>query len=388
MLPEYIPRIIGDSGMKVLGLTQWTPKLLGNTYLFLAVNTLEKASDRGPDTGTIYLYNVLRDNQGQIGLSMKKFIHCSDPVDSVATFNTNSLVFTSGLQVALRTIATVNGETKILDPVVYSLRSRGVSVSVREPFVYISTAKHSLMVFRFEANEFVPVFSDSEAREGLNHISLLPSEVVLASNRPGPNHPTPKVIGLSHISTRRIDNATRTLFEVVTPGSIRKFSQANIRAPWNIRAPSFTKRNSADTVIGGCTDGSVYSFEFLDEPEWRLLRFIQNLCERNTVVCPSAIYLRQHRRRIEPSALVQDRHIDGDILLRLLERGTPNTASFLSTMMREIPVSHTHHSDFEFQTPEQCLERFCEIVVAAFGECSDPLDAVSIYLKQLLRPIL
>jgi len=383
MLPGRTPRIIGKSGMRVLGLLEWKAKLAGRSFLLLAINSMRPRNEVNRVTGIINLYTVTKGPKDQVALKSSGSIKCEQRVYSMAQYDESSLVYTSGTAINLTTLENTDGTSRLTHRIGWDkLRSEGVSVSVKNPYIYVTTAKHSVSVFVIERNAFRPLFTDEDgARPGLTHIALPTHPLVLASDRNG------VVAGLWQPPSLQVANSFRTVFEAVFPGPIRKLHLAVVKAPWSAETEEIE-----DTIIGSSLDGSFYQFELLGEAKWRLLRFLQNLCERNGNICP-LLHRKRHRQRLEPLVPTKrDMHIDGDILWRLIERGGQYSGMMIQDMLDEVPDEDPNRRTDEFQTLEERVARFSELARdAAVGDDSEEDDSVENtvrFLRRMLQPIL
>ena len=386
MLPGRTPRIIGRSGMKVLGLLEWRAKLEGKSFLLLAINSMRPRNEANRITGIINLYTVNNRFDGQVAIKSSGAIKCDHPVYSIAQYDERSLVYTSGNTLNLSTLETIDGTTRLTHRMGWDrLRSQGVYVSVRKPYIYVSTAKHSVSVFVIERNAFRPVFTDEDgARQGLHHLTLPAHPMVIVSDRNG------MLAGLWQPPTAQVTNSFKTVFEAVLPGPIRKLHLTHVKAPWSAEEEKGEK--VGDAIIGSSLDGSFYRFELIDEAKWRLLRFLQNLCERNGNLCP-LMHAKRRRQRLEPHAPTRrDMHIDGDILWRLIERGGPLSGRMIKSMLVEVPDEDSNWRTDEFETLEERISRFSELARDAAlggdsGEDDSVEEAVVRFLRKMLQPI-
>lgn len=384
MLPGRTPRIIGSSGMRILGLLEWKAKLAGRSFLLLVINSIRPRDEGNRVTGIINLYTVtMNPLAGEVAMKSSGVIKCEHPVYSVAQYNESSLVYTAGDTLNLTALDIVDGTPRLTHRMRWDrLKSEGISVSVRKPYIYVTTAKHSVSAFAIDGNAFKPLFTDENgARQGVHHISLSTLPMVLASDRDG------VVAGLWQPAHARMSNSFRTVFEAVFPAPIRKLHLGHVRAPWSAQTEVVE-----ETMIGSCLDGSMYQFELVDEAKWRLLRFLQNLCERNRMICPY-MHPKRHRQRLEPLVPTKrDMHIDGDILWRLIERGRSDSGELIRAMLEEEPHEDASRRTDEFDTWEERCVKFSEIVAnAALGGGSgedDAVDAAVGFLRTTLQPIL
>ncbi|KAF2028323.1 hypothetical protein EK21DRAFT_69951 [Setomelanomma holmii] len=173
------------------------------------------------------------------------------------------------------------------------LPSPGVHITIRAPFVYVSTLQHSHLCFEVvEAAqegryEFEKVFTDSRERRCASHLVCdvearsdeypEQSTVVLVTDKSSAS-----VTGLYHPPERTYKNAADTVFEACLPHTVVRIVQGDIRPPWRRPRPSTNPRGGGvlvDDIIGACSDGTLYTFSILDEPARHLLRLLQNIIE-------------------------------------------------------------------------------------------------------------
>jgi len=72
-------------------------------------------------------------------------------------------------------------------------------------------------------------------------------------------------------------------------------------------------------------------------------------------------------------------HVDGDVLSRLLERGSSHLRQMLAVN------EDSNISSPEMVPPKAHMERFTELVNEAFGRSLDPVQDVMKWLRDLLR---
>ena len=378
MLPERRTGIIGPSGMKILGLIEWKPFVRNKEYLLIVVNTLRARRDGRPNTGSIKIFALTKKAPDQVGIELKETVKCDAPVYSVASYGPSSLVYTSGNTLNLLTLNTFDGALRWSPTITYNnLGSPGVSLSVEKPYFYVGTAKHSISVFKLEENELRPQISEGDFRSILSHTVLPAKSIILAGDKSG------TVVGLWQPSRPPVENTLRILFKAALPSSLRKIYQGAVGAPWFRHG-----RSDSEVYVGSAIDGSFYQLELIDEAKWRLLRFLQNLLERNAEISPCRSF-KLHKRHIEPSTEERyEMHVDGDILMRMLECGQPDSGALLKTMLDKKPEAEQHK--FDFATAADRKKRFRFIAEAALGDLSgrDPVDVVVSYLRAVLELIL
>ena len=343
---------------KFLGLTEWFPRVGGKDYHMLVINTtLTRA--RKP-VGRLLFFAIIKDPSNQTPkLAVKRTIDTNEPVYSVATYPDKSLVYCCGNDLYLQTLGVADSaRINWQDSVKIAMRSPGRHITVKEPYVYVSSSRESLSVYQYDAGQLVYQFGDQSARCGLHHLHLPSQSLILASDISG------TVVGLWQPPERRIDNSMTTVFEAVLPASITRLRHVS-RPVWSpdgqklygSRLDQVWNRSGLEdeTILGSSANGTLTQMCILSSSEWRILRFIQNMAERTRVVCPFHPG-NPHRRQIEPSAARPHyMHINGDILERVLDQG----AERLLNVMLDVEPDLESHTDFG--SKEDRRERFEEL---------------------------
>ncbi|KAI9824417.1 MAG: hypothetical protein M1832_001952 [Thelocarpon impressellum] len=297
----------------------------------------------------------------------------------------SSLVSCSGLEIRVRRL---NIEAKRFENVsTYELRSPSTYMTVKEPFIHVTTVDDSVITLKLEGDKIFPYFSDQAARSGQSHLALPGSSIILATDK------ETSVVGLWNPPKRRNRYSADVMFEVELPVSMIRLRFAAVRPIWQPRAklPGVlrygTDRRKDQDILGNGVDGSLRQFTLISEAAWRLLRFVQNLCTRSDKVCPYGDRLNR-RNHIEPRAeLPRFKHVNGDILARLLEPRLG--ASMLRELLRAESSSRSSgEAAPDFDTPVARYERFGALADDLFGAPSkDPVADTMDYLGKLLEPI-
>lgn len=374
-------------GEKFLGITEWFPKVGGNEYHMLVINSMLTREHK--PVGRLLFFAIVKGRSNQPpSLVIKKTIDTDEPVYSVAIYPHKSLVYCCGNDLYMQSVGVaepsrINWPT----PIRLAMRSPGRHISVKEPYIYVSSSRESLSVYRYNSGRLVYQFGDQSARYGLHHLHLPSQSLVLASDMSG------TVAGLWQPPERRIDNAMTTVFEAVLQGSITRLRRIT-RPIWsydpheslerNVKKPVNSSTPGDETILGSSTDGTLTQMSIIPSSEWRLLRFIQNMAERHSLICPFHPG-NPHRRHIEPSdARPHYMHINGDILERIVDRGG---ASLLNDML-DLEPDHESHTDFGSR--EERRERFEELVKEALKDVEDGevLGRVVLWLRYQLRSAL
>lgn len=374
-------------GERFLGITEWFPKVGSNEYPMLVINTtLTKADKPG---GRLLIFAITKGRSDQPPkLVTKKVIDTNDPVFSVAMYPDKSLVYCCGNDLYMQSLEVADpSRIKLSPPVKLAMRSPGRHISVKEPYIYVSSSRESLSVYRYDADQLVYQFGDQSARCGLHHLQLPSHSLVLASDM------SDTVVGLWQPPERRIDNAMTTVFEAVLPGSITRLRRIT-RPMWshdphgslqsNGKSPASSSIPGDEVILGSSADGTLTQMSILSSIEWRLLRFIQNMAERHPLICPFHPG-NPNRRHIEPSgARPHYMHINGDILERIVDR---DGESLLNEML-DVEPDHESHTDFG--SKEERRERFDELAKEVLKNVEDGevLGRVVLWLRYLLRNVL
>lgn len=331
-----------EPGEKVLGMMEWFPlEEDDKAYPLLVLNTLVKQHSHAA-SGRLLLFAIRQGVNGEVTLESKKGLDFEFPVYTVASYGRSSLIYCCGNDLVLRKLV-MNASKRWDEPVKYAMKSPAAHISVHAHEVYVTTTKDSLLIFKIEDGKIIFQFGDQVARNGLHHLEVPNHSLTLVSGMDC------RVAGLWKPPRQRIDNSTCTVFQAILPGSIMRFRRIT-RAGWyrESLSPS-TSRNSkltsslpksgfiasnshkyhsgkgptaeeGEAIIGASADGALYQFDVVDEPSWRLLRYIQNLAMQDQTLCP--FHDKFHHRNIEPSTSnTQYMQINGDILHRLLDQG-------------------------------------------------------------------
>jgi hypothetical protein len=243
----------------------------------------------------------------------------------------------------------------------FLLASPGTFITVEGPFILVSTMEDSLMTLRFgegsaedgePAARLVLVHTEPRAETAVSHLGLdlstrsstesQPDRLALVSTKDR------RIIGLTSASpahmAHRQSSAASILFEARLPRSITRLRQSDIRPKWKAAPPEDV---IIDNVIGCCPDGALMGIAIINEKLWKRLSWLQRLCEWHQDLCPHTHvtppytasddvgYAREERpmpiglsSEGDADVLLRtnvpresDRHINGDILVRILERG-------------------------------------------------------------------
>ena len=328
------------SGEKVSCILEWIPEIRGEKYHCIVIGTARKHQrDKGR---VIFLRAPSRSE-----CSTKHVHHFDGPVYSIAPYGESTLMVATGYDI-VPLVHKLSSDSKWEPRARYTLLSPAISITVHEPYVYISTARESLVILKASDRKLTLHAHDRVKREGLSHCCCT-KDLVLSSSTNG----TVSVLSEAGGGGGNDRLMPASLAEVHLPMSVR-----------TLLPPS----SSTLAVYGTTLVGSVYRFQILPEKEWRLLRFLQMLCLGDSVICP---FTPKRKRRLNNFSLdvgegkPSRMHVDGDILARLVETGPSHLRDVLALQEEE--------------------RRFGELFADLFpSSSSDITDNVLVWLKGLL----
>ena len=382
--------IVGVSMERILGIMEWFVSVTDKVWPCVLVNTTRPQKKPRPNDGRVYVYRIITNSTGDIGLSLKTTLKLDEPVYAVTALGPHSIAIYCGSKIQVHGLSTrEDGTLKWVLTNECDVRSPGRAISAHpsmdlvenlgrsspetlaslKPFIYATSYRESLIVLKLVNGELEPCFYEQRARGGLSHHLVARHSIILTANLDG------VVAGLRQPSHARLDNALDTAFEIQLPQTIIKFQPAPSRA-LKIRG-----RNTEEQPIIGCTmDGVFYQFDLLPEAQWRLLRFVQNLAERDERIWP--LTWKDHRKKhIEPnSASKSNMHVDGDVLGRLVDYESPDGEPLLAALLQKPPDQRFVHYDYE---AGERRRRFVELAKAALGEMRDE-DVISEVVRMIM----
>ena len=378
--PESV-EIVGKSGERILGLAEWTVNIGTTRYVLIVVCA---SNDQW---GRIGLYGRRTTESGIVRLELKKEKTTPEPVFAVAPYNDRLLCYCRGTWVILAGFVEDNGGYKFCEFGHWDLRSPAKCLTVQRPFIYASTMGETLRLLEVdEAGREMRVRGSSEASgEGRTNVFLPELSLALAATDKGVVH------GLWHAPGDSKNCSLPSVFHAQLPSSITRFSVL----PSHSTSPDTQMSNTEEkapfpeiAVIGSGFDGAFYRFDFLDEPRWRLLRFLQNLAEAHPVVSPHQQSPATRWRATEPDPTkMRFLQVDGDVLARILERGGEGgDLRILKELIEEDWPGKSMNVGMEDAVERYA--RFCELAGAAVDNLQgrNVYEGVLLFLRDLLPP--
>ncbi|EEA21696.1 hypothetical protein TMatcc_008883 [Talaromyces marneffei ATCC 18224] len=368
---SHAQKPVGSSGERITCILDWIPETGGQKYHLLVVGTARKTQEQ---SGRVIFLNAKRNaaNPEQIDCSLK-YIHTFDgPVRAIAAYGDSTIMVASGNDIIPIAPRLPNGGEQWAAAARFKLTSPGVSIIVRDTLLYISTARESLVILQVVNKKLELYAQDGVRHESLSHQYIGgENDLTLVSHRGG------TISAFSAAGVTDMDKIiSPAIAEAQLPVSIIRLNACD--------DPSL-QSSSSPVVYGTTTDGAIYRISTLTEKQWRLLRFLQNLCSKDSTLSP---FLSARKRRwtwadIEPQAKKpSSMHVDGDILSRLLPKGT----TYLRKMLRSDQEEELDNA--VMPPPKTYIELFVELFDDVFGEDiveGDRLDYLMSWLRKLLQ---
>jgi hypothetical protein len=356
----------GAAGEKISCILEWTPKKGDEEYHFIVIGTARKNQ---PERGRVIFLQASRvsSDPSRIECTVKYIHRFKDPVYSIAPYGAFTLMVSTGHEIV--PLEPKFSQTRWLRAARYSVLSPAVSMSCHEPYLYMSTSRESLMILKATGENLVLHAYDRQKHDGLSHIHIGGDmELTITSSRGG------RISILSEKGVTENDKMMPVaLCEAHLSSSVTRLSPGTRH---------FSMPTSSQVFYGTAMNGTVYRFLTLGEKEWRLLRFLQNLCVRDPIICPFTPKRKRQRNPAGNESLAfqpSQMHVDGDILSRLLMRGSSYLVQMLVT--EEFFTPSTPDSG----SPQAISERFSELARDLLGDIQNPVEVVMKWLKRTLH---
>lgn len=348
----------GAAGEKISCVLEWTPKKGDEEYHFIVFGTARRNQD---DRGRVIFLQASRDaSTGQIECSVKHIHKLNGPVYSIVPYGDFTLMVSTGHDIIA--LEPKLDQSRRARSARFSLSSPAISLSAHEPYVYLSTARDSLLVLEAKEDKLALRAYARQNLDGLSHVHIGGDmKLTLASSRGG------RVSLLTENGVTETDKMLPVaLCDAHLPSSVMKLIPSSESSPLSSRS---------NALYGTAINGTVYRFLTLEEKEWRLLRLLQDLCIRDPVICPFAPKRTRHRNPVGHDALEfqpSQMHIDGDILKRLIS----HDANFLLRMVA---------AEDEKQGDDGASRLLAETTRDVLGESSSSAEVVMRWLKRLFH---
>lgn len=342
-------------GERVYALLEWSFKQDDDkVYSFLLVGGSYVSSKSQATRGRITFLQPTNKKWEIIDVKEGRPMKFDDPVYALALLDPLTFVACYGFNaVVCRFNKDERKWQNICTP--FEMHSAGTSISVGSTsddagagaLITISTSKDSSTLLRLDKNneaedeclyKLVVHCTAPRADASLHHLSV--NDTALLTTKNG------KIIGLQNPPQSTHNTSTRLLFEATLPHSLTRIKQAKSSPRWKFATPAGVL---VSNIIGCSADGTLTGVVLLDERLWRRLSWLQRLCEWSEELSPHSFqtpvyslseesFAKNERgmpvgfgaAAVEKRGEVvmrterkkeQDRHVDCDVLARVLEHG-------------------------------------------------------------------
>ncbi|KAK3074779.1 hypothetical protein LTR53_002511 [Teratosphaeriaceae sp. CCFEE 6253] len=383
-------------GERVYTLLEWSHRQDDKTYIFILVGGSYRKHN-GTQGGRVTFLQPILAGREVVGVRPDPVIRSFEaPVYALAMYDALRYIVCYGRHVTLYRFSPQERKwEELCRPL--ALASPGVFVTVATPLIYVSTKEDSLATLQLKAGHdddpptLVLVGSSPQADTAISHVVVRPSSQAHSSDDESValiSTMDRSIVGLALRPASDTDShrtiADNLLFRAELPRSLTRIRQATVRPPWKVSPPKGILLND---VIGVASDGTLVGISLLDEQLWRCLSWLQRLCEWSKLLSPHSSqtplyssvdqgYSRDERplpigisgngTGSESEGLLRtsvdllaDKHIDGDVLARLLQRGGAET---LREIIREVAARDDHVGTWTHEHIDEELAAVDEMV--------------------------
>lgn len=361
-MQKYVPgdKPRGACGETVNCILDWMFERNGHRYQLIVIGTSLEAR-HGIMRGRVIMMHASRDSSqpSRINWETRHVESTMAPVRAIAPFRDSLLVGAGNL---LFPLTSRNAETRWSRNATRELPSMALEITIYGPYVFVSTARHGFIIFEAVNGQLKSRKWDRLERFSLSHyvcpgvtplvfMSSLGGGVLVSKLGRDPENWGP----------------ASSPAEVRLPGSVRRFlldSRAEL-------TPATAWERGA-SMYGLTVNGTMYRFSLLRKKELQLLWLLQNMCYKDSEICPSAP---MRERRMSPlwrEPRTDNCRVDGDVLARLAKRDP----EFLEHMI--MGLDRGREAEFFGR-------HFRQLTHEVLGESSNKVRQVMIWLRCLLR---
>lgn len=356
----------GAAGEKITCILEWTPRKGDEEYHLIVIGTSRKTQK---DQGRVIFLQTARNatNPSRIDCSVKYVHRFEGPVYSITPFGTFTLMVSSGREII--PLEPKFHRTRWGRASRFSTVSPAISMTAHEPYLYMSTARESLMVLKASDDKLALRAYDRYKHDGLSHVRIGGDlNLIVVSSRGG----TVSVLTENGI-TETNKMMPEPLCEAHLPLSVMKLSPGS-------KPPSLS--TSSQVLYGSTINGTTYRFLTLNEKEWRLFRLLQNICVKDPRICPFSPKRQRQRNPVEHESMdgpPSRMHVDGDILGRLVARGS----EYLHKMLASEDLYDSSSPDSG--TVQETLDQFLVLSEDVLGKSTNQVEMVMKWLRSALH---
>ncbi|KAL9000432.1 MAG: hypothetical protein Q9169_000949 [Polycauliona sp. 2 TL-2023] len=307
-------------GERYLGLMEWIPTDGRKQYHMLVVHTATGHAGSQEPVGRLLFFRPVQNAVGDVTLEQKIVLDHQAEISAVASYGESSLVYGCGNDIYFRLLDLEN--RRFAPQRWLTLRSPAVQISVLGTNIHVSTELHGHHVLSVEGDRLVPRWADRSPRLSAYHIINPDQTIVIATDFEC------RIAGHWQPPQPHLNRTAPLIFEAFLPRPITSLCEIHRKKKQFQLNPRERQRHfweeeylPTEVILGSSDDGTIYQLSLIDEASWRLLAYIQNMAARDPRICP---YRNPQMRGLdlEPSTTRKENmHIDGDLLIRLLERG-------------------------------------------------------------------
>jgi hypothetical protein len=267
----------------------------------------------------------------------------------------SSLLIAAGGELHLRHLDFVTRKWKTLSR--HALPSRANAISCQGSLIFVATAQHSLFVLVERDNTLFRYESDAqaEARCAVDVVAFDGTSAMFCALNAG----TTDLVAFSGFHKDRTEPFP--LFHATLPLLVR-----NVR----LDPRSGSREGERYRFHASASDGTIFHLSLVRQNEWELLHFLEEMSYMDKKsIKPVPVKKTDANNEdviIKPPAIrLTDMHVQGDRLLMMIEEGPYNLRNVL-------------------KNSEQ-LGTFHALVKQLLGETEHPVEAVTVWLRKLLR---
>lgn len=356
----------GAVGEKITCILEWTPRKGDEEYHLIVIGTSRKAQK---DQGRVIFLQTARDrtNPSRIDCSVKYVHKFEGPVYSITPFGPFTLMVSSGREII--PLEPKFSRTRWGRASRFSTVSPVISMTAHEPYLYMSTARESLIVLKASDYKLALQAYDRHKHDGLSHVRIGGDlNLIIVSSRGG----TVSVLTENGV-TEANKMMPEPLCEAHLPLSVMKLSPSS--------KPS-SLSSSSRVLYGSTINGTTYRFLTLTEKDWRLLRLLQNMCIKDPRICPFSPKRKRQHNPVEHESMEgrpSRMHIDGDVLGRLVARGS----DYLHKMLESEDLYDS--ASPEAGTVKETLDQFHVLSEDVLGKSTNQVEMVMKWLRNALQ---
>lgn len=399
-----------QAGTRIWAIMEWTyTDKAGKNYAFIVVGSGPIDRSCAVKGEITLLQPVMRNNAIKEVRTVKKMkTPNDDPVYALAAYGELGLVASTGRWVCVYRY--LPSESKFALVGKMSFCHSVVNITTTPPQIHVLTSDDSCITLEFAESAEMGA-ADVQGSDGVN-LSLVAGG---KGKESGAHHVTldvvdgawPAPVRINLFSTRdcRVvghlapsptehthSKSVTVLFKARLSRSLIRITKGNIRPPWK---PATVPGILEDKLVGTTADGTIVGLAVLQPGLAHRLKWIQTLCERSARICPMSYFLsdldgddaddqdvvlppRGFEHESVPGeesagyyyagdGALDDMHINGDILQRLVDRGG-------SAMLIGILTDEAERKDRIGDWVRENMEEQCALAEKIMEEVTAVLD--------------